>query len=194
MKNEKIGFFGGCFNPPTNVHIGIAKKLITKGLVDKVVFIPVGDYYPKNELIKAQHRYNMLKLACQNEPNIDVDDIALKEQRNLYATDTFELIQNKYTKEDIYFIMGSDNFEKMPNWKNYDALISKYKFIVIERLKHEINQKHDNVIYYKTNLKEDVSSSNIRKMLKSNKSTEHWLNPEVMRYIQKNKLYSEQNT
>ena len=179
MKNEKIGFFGGCFNPPTNVHIGIAKKLITKGLVDKVVFIPVGDYYPKKELIKAQHRYNMLKLACQNEPNIDVDDIALKEQRNLYATDTFELIQNKYTKEDIYFIMGSDNFEKMPNWKNYDALISKYKF---------------NVIYYKKNLKEDVSSSNIRKMLKSNKSTEHWLNPEVMKYIQKNKLYSEQNT
>ena len=60
---EKIGFFGGCFNPPNNLHIEIANNLIKTKKLDKVVFVPVNDYYKKEGLIGAKHRYNMLKLA-----------------------------------------------------------------------------------------------------------------------------------
>ena len=63
---KKIGFFGGCFNPPTKVHINLANALIKSGLVDKVIFVPVGDYYNKQNLVSANHRYNMLKLLCNN--------------------------------------------------------------------------------------------------------------------------------
>ena len=44
---KRIGFFGGCFNPPTNMHIKIANDLIEQGKLDKVVFMPVNDYYKK---------------------------------------------------------------------------------------------------------------------------------------------------
>ena len=60
---KKIGFFGGCFNPPTNMHIKIANDLIKEGKLDKVIFIPMNDFYKKEELIEAKHRFNMLKLA-----------------------------------------------------------------------------------------------------------------------------------
>lgn len=59
----KIGFFGGCFNPPTNAHINLAKKVLKECKLDKVVFVPVGDFYDKKELVPAKHRYNMLKIA-----------------------------------------------------------------------------------------------------------------------------------
>lgn len=65
---KKIGFFGGCFNPPTNVHINLAKRLIIEKKIDMVFFVPVGDYYKKQELETAKHRLNMLKLACKNIP------------------------------------------------------------------------------------------------------------------------------
>ena len=88
----KIGFFGGCFNPPTNIHIKIAIKLIKEGKIDKVIFVPMNDFYKKEDLVQANHRYNMLKLATKDYDNLEVDDIEIKENRNLRAVDAFEII------------------------------------------------------------------------------------------------------
>lgn len=46
----KIGFFGGSFNPPTNAHIYLAKEAINQCNLDKVIFIPMNDYYKKKNL------------------------------------------------------------------------------------------------------------------------------------------------
>ena len=41
----KIGIFGGCFNPPHNMHKKIATKLINNGYLDNIIFIPTGNNY-----------------------------------------------------------------------------------------------------------------------------------------------------
>lgn len=48
----KIGFFGGCFNPPTIAHINLAKKVLEKCNLDKLIFVPIGDFYSKKDLAK----------------------------------------------------------------------------------------------------------------------------------------------
>lgn len=171
---KKIGFFGGCFNPPTNVHIKIANTLIEERKLDKVVFVPVNDCYNKKDLEKAEHRLNMLKLSIKDYSNLDVDDIELKENKNLCAFDAFKLITQNYTyKNDIFFIMGSDNFNKMPKWKNYNLIKNKYKYMIIERDSNIIN------------------STTIRQMLKENNmEVKKYLNERVYEYIKENNLYS----
>ena len=169
---EKIGFFGGCFNPPTNIHIELANNLIKTKKVDKIVFVPVNDTYVKNGLISAKHRFNMIKLAIKGYNNLEVDDIEIKENKKLFAVNAFELIKQKYSKNcEIFFIMGSDNFEKMHNWKDYNK-IKEQKYIVIKRNKNEI------------------SSTKIRKMIANNNDeVKKYLSEEVYKYIEKNKLY-----
>ena len=47
-----------------------------------------------------------------------------------------EMIENKYKKDNdiaIFFVMGADNFIKLPNWKNAKELITKYQYIIFER-------------------------------------------------------------
>jgi len=61
----KIGFFGGSFNPPTKAHIELAQKVIEKYVLDKVIFVPMGDFYVKEGLASSKDRLNMLKLACK---------------------------------------------------------------------------------------------------------------------------------
>lgn len=170
---QKIGFFGGCFNPPTNIHIQIVNNLIKQGKIDKVVFIPVNDYYIKKDLVLAKHRYNMLKLAIKNNDKIEVDDIELKENKDLYAVDAFEIITKKYKNNgELFLIMGSDNFNKMPTWKEYESIKDKYKYIVIDRDKKEI------------------SATQIREMIKNNdKNVIKYLSEEVYNYIVENGLY-----
>ncbi len=194
MKKEKIGFFGGCFNPPTNVHIQLANNLIDNKILDKVIFVPVGDYYEKKNLVPAIHRFRMLQIACNGNSKLKIEDIASIHKDKLYATDTFKLIFNKYNKiADMYLIMGSDNFQKMPTWKNYQEIISNYKFIVIERLKHEGINNLSNVIYVKSGQTEDISSTCIRNKLQRDEDVSSYLNMEVIEYIKKNNLYCNHN-
>ena len=172
---SKIGFFGGCFNHPNTLHIEIANNLINNKKIDKVIFIPVNDFYKKDGLIEAKHRYNMLKLATKKYNNIDVDDIELKENRELYAVDAFELIRKSRfinKNDDVFFIMGSDNYSKMPKWKDYNKIKDEYKYIVIEREKNQI------------------TSTNIRKMInEKNDDVKNYLDKSVYEYIVKNNLY-----
>lgn len=174
---KKIGFFGGCFNPPTNIHINLANNLIEQGKLDKVVFVPVNDYYIKRDLASAKHRYNMLKLATKQYDNLEVDDIEIKEDRELFAVDAFEVIEDslywaKCRKNDMFLIMGSDNYNKMPNWKDYERIKDKYNYIVIDRDKKEI------------------SSTSIRDMIRTNdKDIIEYLHEDVYKYIIENKLY-----
>lgn len=196
----KIGFFGGCFNPPTNAHINLVKLAIKRCKLDKAIFVPVGDSYYKKDLAKARDRYNMLEILCKNEENIEVSDIELKEKRKLFAIDAFKLIEEKYIDNDIYFIMGADNFINILKWKNFDELITKYKYIVFDRayinLKEYINE---NEILKKNKSKIQIiensdytncSSSDIRDNLKNkNVKNNELISKEILDYIMQNNLY-----
>lgn len=174
---KKIGFFGGCFNPPSNMHIKIANSLIKEGKLDKVIFVPMNDFYKKEGLINAKHRYKMLKLALKDHNNLEVDDIEIKENRPLFAIDAFEVIKkSNYLKlneeTEMFLIMGSDNFNKMPKWKDYNKIKDKYKYIIIDR-----DEK-------------DISSTEIRNMIKNNdEEVVKYLPEEVYNYIIENELY-----
>ena len=169
----RIGFFGGCFNPPTNIHINIANNLIKQGKLDKIVFVPVNDHYKKQDLAQSKHRLNMLKLAVKGHSGLEVNDIEIKENRQLFAVDVFEIICNSFYKEkQIFFLMGSDNYNKMPTWKEYEKIKDKYNYIVIDRDENQL------------------SSTQIREMIRNdNKKVMEYLPEEVYNYIIENKLY-----
>ena len=190
----RIGFFGGCFNPISNIHIDLAKKILVSYGLDKVVFVPVGDYYSKEGLISADHRLKMLKLATEDEPKIEVEDALVNSKDVLYAIDAFELLDNRYSNHEKFFIMGSDNYRTMPIWKRYERLISDYNIIVIERQRKELRANNrDNVFEYIPERVYEINSTQIREMIKNNneKEAKELLNEKVYKYIQDNNLYKE---
>lgn len=166
------------------------KILIKEYNLNKIFFVPVGNYYEKNDLIDAYHRYNMLKLAIEDNKQLEIEKIGIESKIKLYASDTFKLIKEKYNKDDIFFIMGSDNFRKMPTWKNYENLIKNYNIIVIERERKKIrNENPKNIIEFIPEKLASADSTKIREMIKNNENTQEYLNPKVYEYIKKNNLY-----
>lgn len=150
--------------------------------------MPVGDYYEKNDLIEAKHRYNMLKLAIEDK--MDVEKIGIESKIKLYAIDTLKLISEKYANDDIFFIMGSDNFRKMPKWKGYEELKSNYNIIVVERERKTVRyEEPENIIEFIPENLAKIDSTQIRQMIKNNENVEKYLNSKVIEYIKQNKLY-----
>lgn len=115
---SKIGFFGGCFNPPTIAHFEIVKNSLEKFKLDKVVVVPMGDKYQKKDLIIFEHRFNMLKKMFEDYSNVEISDMQRDQKEVSYAIDCFREIDNKYKNDERLFIMGLDNYTKMNMWKD----------------------------------------------------------------------------
>lgn len=197
----KLGFFGGSFNPLTNAHINLAKEVLNKYNLDRIIFVPIGDFYEKAELIDFKHRYNMIKLVCNANKYLEVLDIENEIKTKLYAIDAFEIIGKQYINDDIYFIMGTDNLEKIREWKGYNKLVSDYKYIILERGKNEfnniiksnkeINKYRDNFFIVSDEKYMNISSSIVRDKIRNREEILDIVPNEIINYIRENHLYTD---
>ncbi len=197
-----IGIFGGSFNPPHRIHEKIAINLIESKILDKVIFVPVGNKYTKNELIDVKDRYNMLNIICSKNKNLEVSDYEMK--NTLVSTyQTLDYFKKIYKDNNIYFILGSDNLKEFMTWNEYIYMLENYFVIVICRNDDNIDDIFDK--YYSgykdrfiisNMVKEAMSSTAIRKALKENNDIgllNDNLDDGVRKYIIEHNLYQIKN-
>lgn len=197
---KKYGFFGGSFNPVTKAHIELANQIVEKYDLDKVIFVPVGNYYIKDELISEKHRYNMLKIATEKYEMLEVSNIELNQNKNLSTMEAFSKIEKEFVRIKKYYIIGEDNLIKILSSKDADILIRDYKYIIIKRGVSKINNliKNDKKLFENINnfiIMENIkhnntSSTKVRKEIKEkNKNVVEIMDKGVLKYIEENKLY-----
>ena len=119
-----------------------------------------------------------------------VSEIEKEMNREFKANEIFEIIKEKYSDDDLYFLMGEDNYEKMSSWENYEKL-KEYKYLIFQRRENKaLEIKSPNIIYMenKENLK--ISSSIIRNMIRKNQDIEKYVSKDVKEYIIENNLYN----
>ncbi len=195
----KIGIFGGSFNPPHKMHKKIAKVLIKKGYVDKVIFVPTGMKYEyKTNLISNEKRVDMLSLMIEKEKNMAISKYELQ-SKPIYTYETLKHFKKKYKDDEIYFICGTDNLSYIDKWKNGKDILKNYKLLVIKRETDEIEPLLKKYRKYRQNIivtkikEKTVSSTKIRTYLKQNNSLKArvYIDRKVYNYIKENHLYEE---
>jgi nicotinate-nucleotide adenylyltransferase len=58
-----------------------------------------------------------------------------------YTIDALTYLKEKYPQHQFTIIMGSDSFQNLPRWKNYELLLKNYAFIIYRRPGYEIKRK-----------------------------------------------------
>ncbi|MES2768484.1 MAG: nicotinate (nicotinamide) nucleotide adenylyltransferase [Bdellovibrionota bacterium] len=214
---EKIGIFGGSFNPIHAGHLNSLRYVMKKNKLSKVFLVPNN----KNPLREASedmpsgdHRVNMIKLALKDEKNVSVDEQEVNRGGTSYTIETIRFYESKYGSENIFFIMGADSFESFDQWKNYEDILKASNLIVTTRPHSELpfevedfpkglqplvknfepngvaKLKSGRQIIY-TQLEDlDVSATQIRKRFKLRRSVDSFLNFEVEQYIKEHDLYA----
>lgn len=187
----KIGVYVGSFNPPHKGHIKIVNHLINNKYLDKIIIIPTGNYWDKNNLVDIMHRINMLKFY--EKENIIIDD---KNNNLEYTYQVLEELSKEYEKENLYLIIGADNIINFDKWKNYKELLN-YNLIIL-------NRDNINIITYleKLNKKEkyqiindlesiNISSTLIRNKIKNNdySNLNKYIDEDILSYIKNINLY-----
>lgn len=184
---QRLGFFGGCFNPPTIAHFEIVNVALKTFKFDKLIIIPMGDKYEKKDLISFKDRVEMLKLLFNNNSKVEISKMQENQSQRFFAIDSFNIIDKKYKNDERFFIMGIDNFSKINTWKNTEELLDNRNYIVFKRFDIVPQIISSNIQYIDFNQK--ASSSIARELIINGESTKDILTPSIIDYINQNGLY-----
>lgn len=185
----KIGILGGTFNPPHLGHLIIANEVKEKLSLAKVFFIPTNIPPHKQAYkISVKHRLKMIKLAVSGNKSFKVLDIEIKRLGVSYTIDTIEELKRKYPKDDFYLIVGSDLANEFNTWKDFPKLKKQISIVVAWRKLYPVKYKDGFKVVKVTNL--DLSSSQIRELIKKRLSVKYLIPDKVREYINKYKLYN----
>ena len=215
----KVGIFGGCFNPIHIGHISLVKEVAPNFKLDKILFVPnMNPYYKKTHNISFDLICDMINAAFKDESiDYEISDLESDLNKKYTTYETIKSLTKLKTNETLYLIIGSDQFNELPKWKNYNELKKIIDFIVVNRDPYLINIEkliQDNkdlykleeiydrtykirtkddkrLFFYDLINKFDISSSKIKQIISSGDivNVKEFLSPKVLNLILENRLY-----
>jgi nicotinate-nucleotide adenylyltransferase len=186
----KIGIIGGTFNPIHLGHLILAEEAREKIGLDRIVFVPANlpPHKSNGEIIAAAHRLKMLKLAIKGNAYLSISDIEIKRGGRSYTIDTIKEFNKIYQGDELYFIIGSDLFKYLSEWKDLKEINQLVKFIVATRPGYPLENLPDYIA--KVDIRAvDISGFEIRQCIKQNRSFRYLVPEAVRQYIIKKGLY-----
>lgn len=191
----RIAIYGGSFNPMHIGHEKIVDYVLNNLNMDKIIIIPVGiPSHRENNLEQSYTRLKICKEIFKGNKKIEVSDIEIKSEGKSYTYDTLLKLIDLYGENNEFFeIIGEDSLKSLKTWKNYEELLKICKFIVFRR-KDDKNIQIDEEFLNNKNIiileneYYDISSTEIRNMVKNNEDISAFVNKKVKKLIEKEYL------
>jgi nicotinate-nucleotide adenylyltransferase len=192
---KKIGLFFGSYNPIHIGHLILANYILENSDMEELWFVvsPQNPFKDKKSLLSDHHRLDMVQLAVKNYPNMRASNVEFSLPKPSYTIDTLTYLKEKYPDYIFALIMGKDNLDTLPKWKNFEKLISNYQIIAYPRTfdgekKDQEYLQHENISLINAPIIE-LSATEIRKMIKEGKNVRPMLPPEVFEYLDGSSFY-----
>ena len=183
----KIGILGGTFNPVHNGHIYIAEKVIDIMKLDLLYMVPSGKPPHKSKNLSYSTRCELLKKSISGHQKIKVSNLDSPEFGTSYTLNLLKRFEENISFTELFFVIGEDNISELNKWYHIDELLMKYKFVVLSRNCAGIRNEDATEIAKKLHFIDvptcDISSTEIRNLLKAGKSIEHLVPKAVNDYF-----------
>lgn len=187
----KVGLYFGSFNPVHIGHLIIANHIINNTTLNQVWFVvsPQNPFKHSSGLLNEYHRLHMVNIAIEGETKLRASNAEFKLPKPSYTIDTLTYLKEKYPENEFSIIMGSDGFQNLDKWKNYELLIKNYSFYIYKRPGFEITETFGARINILNAPLLDISSTAIRKLVKEKKSIRFLVPDVVKEEIERNAYY-----
>lgn len=210
-KKTAIGFLGGTFDPIHFGHLRPALEIQQALKLDALYLMPnyISPHKSKS-LASTQQRIDMVKLAIQESPSLQIDVQELLRESPSYTVDTLKLLRQQYPTTPLCFIMGMDSLIHFDTWHQYQDILTYCHLVISHRpgwspvfndtitnllKQHQIHepatlhQQLSGCIYFQSTSQLAISSSEIRQLLSANQSINFLTPLSVCEYINKQHCY-----
>ena len=186
----QIGLFFGSFNPIHTGHLLIANHILNFTPLHKIWFIvsPQNPLKEDVELLNEEQRLKLVRLATNGDKRFEVSDIEFQLPKPSYTINTFSYLRKAYPENSFRLIIGSDNFLNFSAWKSHDELLREGKIVVYIRPGYPVDTFTAQVEVL-TPAQLDISSTEIRRLIKDGKSVRYLVPEAVFLEIATNNYY-----
>jgi len=210
---HSIGILGGTFDPVHYGHLRVALECKESLGLDELRMLPCARPAHRDQPnVTAEQRLAMLKLALEGSDHIFADNRELKRTGLSYMIDTLDSYRSEFPRSALFLIVGSDSFQSLTTWHQWRRLLdfsniviavrpesgnnrlSEVGMLLSEHFVGELNEfrgKKTGHIFELKVSQLDISSTEIRKLVRANRSVQYLLPEAVIKYITDNSLYEE---
>jgi nicotinate-nucleotide adenylyltransferase len=199
MNGNRIGLFGGSFDPVHNGHLAVAQSALDHLKLDEVRWVPAARPWQKadRELTPAEHRAAMARLAILAEERFRVDESELQRDGPSYTIDTVDALYAQRPQAEVFLVIGQDQYAHLHTWYEWRALLSRVTLAVAARdgrLGRPAPQLLS--VWHRIELlpmpEVDVSSTQVRAAVARGDDVRAMVPAPVARYIELHGLYRQQ--
>lgn len=183
---QKIGLFGGSFDPIHLGHVEIAQMAIKEIPLDILVVMPAGKAPHKNGAFFSDElrlKMTQASMADLNDDRVIVSDWEMKQAqvngKTSFTVDTMRYLKKNYPGAELYLILGTDMFNTLSTWKDPEIIAANMKLVLVNRRGEKLykpNRKKDVKIYTPDIVISaeplEVSSTEIRRRLAAGESVD----------------------
>jgi len=186
---ERVGIFGGSFDPIHLGHLILAEAALEELSLDRIIFIPAGVSPFKTShppVASSSDRLEMIREAIKVNPRFSVDDRELHRDGPSFAIDTVRELLGDYPGVRFIYLIGADNLKDLEKWHEIGELRNLVDFAVLDRSETAVTGDRDFPV---VNRRIDLSSTEIRSRIREGLSIRFMVVQEVYNIIMTRHLY-----
>ena len=187
--NRKIGLFGGTFDPCHRGHVYLAEIARQALVLDEIRFLPcrISPHKTSTAPTPCDARLEMLRLATADLPWAVVDDYEIRREQPSYSYQTAAAMTQLYPGARLFWILGGDQWDALPQWEHPARLAALVEFIVLTRGMPPLPR--EGYVLHVVEGGHPACATTIREAIASGATTHPWLIPSVANWITQHQLY-----
>lgn len=130
---ERIGIFGGAFDPPHVGHRIVAMDLVEALELDRLLVVPAARPPHRTTAWPAETRLALARSAFAGDPRIEVSDLELRRDGPSYTVDTLEQVRASHPDARLFLVVGRDQYEKFGAWHRPERIVELAELVVMRR-------------------------------------------------------------
>ena len=204
MPRERIGLFGGTFDPPHIGHLILASEAQSQLELTRLLWTltPEPPHKQDQPITPIEHRLAMVNLAIADNPSFELSRLELDRPGPHYTLDTIKLVVEQNPEAEIVPVIGGDSLHDLPTWHHPQELLYAAHWIGVmrrpgesanlEELELELPGISSKVHYVDAPLLE-IASREIRSRIADGRPFRYYLPDPVYHYINQHHLYHQSN-
>lgn len=197
IATKSIALFGGSFDPIHNGHLFVIEELLSSARFEKFIVIPAGNPWQKSVAASAAHRLAMVEIAlkdCMSRyRELEISRFEIDDPRPSYAFQSIDYFTMQNPGDNLVWIIGSDAFAKIDEWKEIEQVAKSVEFLVITRpgQKLESAKVAKSITYSQMEMNAlDISSTKVRNLIKTSEPFDSLVPAGVAAYIKSQGIYA----
>lgn len=185
---ERIGLFGGSFDPPHVGHLLAVSDAVEALRLDRVVWIP-NAAQPLKGVAGASpaHRLAMTRLLCGTDPRFEVDAIEVDRGGLSYMVETVRALAARRPGAALFLLLGADAAALLPQWREPEQIAALAEIVVLTRGDGERSAPPS--LRRVPTRRVDVSSTEIRARVRAGLPLTGFVPDAVAEYLRRHAVY-----